>query len=191
MKSKKLTNLKLKFIKLELIKLKAINNFSKVSSMKQEIVEFILFLRKAFAIVYKYHINKKKILFVDVSQRSQNKIKFLLKLTKHYLLTKNYNNKGFLTNKFKTINNYNKNSNNNSFLIKKSFDLIIILNPKQQTILIKDALKLKIPTITFKYHTEITNNNIYNIPCELLRFELIKKRFFLLLIKSTLKRFNI
>lgn len=177
MKSKK--NYNIKFLKLELINLKIFNNSSMVSFSEREVTEFIVFLKKAFTIVYKYHINQKRILIIGISQYYQFQVNHLLKRTKHTFLSEYFYDKGLITNKL----------TNRSILLQNSYDLILILNPEKHNILIKETLKYQIPVVCFKKHNIHNYVNSYNVPSELLRLDFIKIKIFLLFLKSIIKKF--
>ena len=83
MKINNLTKNAIKLLRLKLIKTKIpkknfITNYSKVENIEYR-------LKKVFQIIYKYHMNKKKILFL--SSFFIKKIKSILKNTSHTLLT--------------------------------------------------------------------------------------------------------
>ena len=83
MKIKNLTQNTTKLLKLRLIKTKI---YKKESTFKSFKIENVLYmLKKIFQIIYKYHINQKKILFINV--HFINKIKNVLRDTKHTFLT--------------------------------------------------------------------------------------------------------
>lgn len=164
----------MKFLKFELIKLKVFNMSLTNHFSEKDVNDFISFFKKAFTVVYNYHINRKKILIVGISQKHQIEVNHLLKRTKHIFLSE----KSLVTN----------NLNNKRVLFKKSYDLIIILNPEKHERLIKETLKFQIPTISFKKHSKHLNNS-YNIPSEFLRIDFIKVKIFLLFLKAIIKKF--
>lgn len=167
----------MKFLKLELIKLKVFNISLTTHFSEKDLINFITFFKKAFTIVYNYHINHKRILIVGISQDYQLQVNHLLKRTKHIFLSEQFCDKSLVTNNL-----------NNKGILKKSYDLIIILNPEKHERLIKETLKFQIPTISFK-NFNIHLNNCYNIPSELLRINFIKIKVFLLFLKAILKKF--
>ena len=145
MKLKKLSYLKYKLITLELIKSKLyqkpVQNFNIAES----------YLKKAMSIIYHFHIKNKKILFVGVDKKIQNKYK---NITKHLFLPESYWIEGLLTNRitvFKYIKNHQHNFTStkikNYFLLKKKPNLIVLFTEQNQTSIIKEATKLKIPVI--------------------------------------------
>lgn len=83
MKIKNLTQSRIKLFKLKLIKTKV---YKKESTFKYLKIENVLYLlKKSLQIIYKYHINQKKILFLN--SFFMNKIKTILQNTKHTFLT--------------------------------------------------------------------------------------------------------
>lgn len=145
MKLKKLSHLKYKLIKIEFIK-------SKIYQKSLQSFDLAgTYLKKAIFLIFQYHIKNKKILFVGVNKKIQNKYKHVLKKTKHLFLPEKYWIKGLLTNKvtvFKYIkNSFSSTKIKNYFLLKKSPNLIVIFNEQNQASIIKEAIKLKIPVI--------------------------------------------
>lgn len=145
MKLKKLSYLKYKLIKIEFFKSKLYRK----SLQSFDLAE--TYLKKAISIIFQYHMKNKKILFVGVNKKIQNKYKHVLKKTKHLFLPEKYWIKGLLTNKvtvFKYIKkSFSSTKIKNYFLLKKSPNLIVIFNKQSQASIIKEAIKLKIPVI--------------------------------------------
>lgn len=145
MKLKKLFYLKYKLIKLEFIKSKLYNN----SLQNYNLTE--TYLKKAIFIIFQFHIKNKKILFIGVDETIKKKYK---NVSKHLFLPEFYWFKGLLTNKIQVFKYIKKNQHNfmpakikNYFLLKKKPNLIVLFNEQDQTTMIKEAVKLKIPII--------------------------------------------
>ena len=68
-------------LKLKLIKSKVYKKTDTFTNLKLEDIEYRL--KKALQIMHKYHIKKKKILFINNSSILETKIKNLLKNTNH------------------------------------------------------------------------------------------------------------
>ena len=109
------TLLKLNLIKDQVYKKKIQkNNYDDVFNIKTEIIE--LHLKKALQIIYKYHMNHKKILFIGVPQNFQKKFSNILRNTKHIAIPKSIWINGVLSNRycnipsfiFKTTKKYRK-----------------------------------------------------------------------------------
>lgn len=148
MKLKKLSNLKYKLIKLELIKFKF---------MKTDIQQ----LKKALLVIFQYHVNNKKILFLGENSH---------KKTKHLFLPEFYWIKGLLTNKVtlfkyikKRVNLFRPNKVKNYFLLKKKPDLIVLLNIKLQPLVEMEANKLKIPVIVLSTEKKKSDSLLHSI----------------------------
>ena len=202
MKLKKLSNLRSKFIKFELIKLKILQKYSEKFFLKKKIEQFGVFLKKALMIIFQYNKNKKKILFIGIPQKIQNQYKHKLKKTRHTFLPEYYSTIDLVSNKFITgISLKDKNSSflfdetkiklaKNRVFLKKKFNLIVIVNSKLVLPLIKkEALKLKIPMVVLTTkEIGITEGSFYLIPGELTDFEKLKKNFLLFLLGSIFKK---
>lgn len=148
MKLKKLSYLKYKLINLEFIKSKLYQNSLKNFDIAEA------YLKKAIFIIFQFSIKNKKILFVGVDKKIQKKYKNISKQTKHLFLPESYWIKGLLTNRvtvFKYIRNNQHNFTptkiKNYFLLKKKPNLIVLFSEQNQTSMIKEAIKLKIPVI--------------------------------------------
>lgn len=138
--------LKLNFLKAKLYKKLYINNINTN--------EIIIKLKQSLQIIYKYHINNKKILFVGFSPNIINKFKYILKDTDHVLIPKFIWPNGILTNKKTEIDSVNKNQFSTSkqlsdilYKFNKKFDLIVILDSSYEENILNESYNSKIPTI--------------------------------------------
>jgi len=59
----------------------------------------LLYLKQIFSIIFKYHKNRKTIMFLGVPAEIVNKYKGKIFRTKHIFISDNYWTKGLLTNK--------------------------------------------------------------------------------------------
>lgn len=113
------------------------------------------YLKKALLTVFKYHKSKRTILFVGVPSKVKKKYKKTLLNTRHIFLPEFYWTKGFLTNKKSLIESLKKNSSTDLkshnlqryLLSKKKPDLLVVLSLGFNSEILKEASKLKIPTI--------------------------------------------
>jgi ribosomal protein S2 len=188
MKLKKITNLKYKLIKFELIKSKISQN-----NIFNNNVE--VYLKKALLVIFQYHLNNKKILFVGISKTTQNKYEKTLKKTKHLFLPDSYWIKGLLTNKvtvFKYIKKrvifFTSNRVKNYFLLKNKPSLIVLFDAKIQSSLVKEAVKLKIPVIAFNSDMLHSNGITYQLPVNRFKINVKNDNFFLSLLNSMFKK---
>ena len=86
MKIKKIVSHNNKLLKLKLIQSKVYNKNYNINNIKIEDIQFRL--KKAFYIIYKYHVLKKRILFVGTPWRTSISLKKILKNTRHLLIPK-------------------------------------------------------------------------------------------------------
>lgn len=191
MKLKKITHFKHKLIKLELIKSKISQN--NIFSNRLEDVE--VYLKKALSIIFQYHLNNKKILFVGISKPIQNKHKKTLRKTKHLFLPESYWIKGLLTNKVtvfkyikKRVNLFTSNKVKNYFLLKNKPNLIVLFNAETQIAVLKEAVKLKIPVIALTCDMPYNRNISYQLPVRYLRTNIKNSNFFSSLLNSMFKK---
>ena len=198
MKLKNINQFNYKLIKLEIIKSKIISNYLNKFQFETNLTQFEIYLKKAFLIIFQYHINNKKILFIGIPKEiSANYIKNLKK-TNHIFLPESYWIKGLLTNKltiFKSIKNsleiikQNKLDRiKNYFLLKHKPNLIVLFNTKSPKPILMETVKLKIPVIIFNPNLLTNSTTLYQIKGNYNYIIKKKQNFLLLLIESILKQ---
>lgn len=165
--------LKLKLIKIKMYKKKHLSNFFKIENAEHE-------LKKAFQIIYKYHINNKKILFLNFSFNKE--IKKLFIKTSHIFSTQidEFNSKTI----YKMSSPIEKGRKS-----KKKNKLIVALNSEDRTNILKKNPKTTTPTIVLQ--TDTMSSNLihdYIVFGDFLSYKKkIKDNFFLSLLKVTLQ----
>jgi ribosomal protein S2 len=190
--------MKTKLLKLKLIQTKTFTKKQNTNNIKIEDIECRL--KKSLQVIYKYHIFKKRILFVGASYDINLKFKIFLSKTKHIFLPSNLWIKGAINNKtacFKhLLSNNSKNFNNkiSELLIqlKKNIDLIVILDKNESLNIINEGYNTRIPIISFDNNFNLHNNQFsYAIPGNS-RFlkKKVRDKFFYSLLISTLKKGN-
>lgn len=197
MKLKKIKASKSKLIKFQLIKFKtykqkkgALNK--NVQNKNFEHLE--LHLKKALQLIYSYHLNNKKIIFIGVPFKLKTKFFIMLKKTKHLFVPESTWIKGVLSNKIsifkylnQQINSNIKNTDTNLkflFTIQEKPDLIVLLNQEIESHAFQEAIKLKIPTVAIITGLKLNKNVLYPIHGN---FEFLNKKFdniYFLLLKS-------
>jgi ribosomal protein S2 len=196
MKINKLPNSKNKLIKLKLIQTKIYKKNAKNSIKINDISPRI---KKAIFLIYKYHINNKRILFVGTPIKPDKKLKILLKNTKHVFIPESVWVSGILTNKEQCFKNLTKNRNPNEnkileilFPLKKKIDLIVILDSYSNQNVLNEAYATEVPTITLNNNLNVTDERSeYKIPGD---FTFTKKKardnFFFSILNTTFKKAN-
>jgi ribosomal protein S2 len=201
MKIRKIAQYQNKLLKFKLSQSKIYNKKHYINNIKLEDVEYRL--KKAFHIIYKYHVFKKKILFVGTPIRLNPKIQKTLKNTKHFLIPETFWRNGVLTNKISFFKHLPKNKkiNNNKvskflFQLKKNIDLIVLLNESTNKSAQNESYLAKIPTISLNNKLDIHKNKTnYKIPGDFQFFnKKIRDNFFysilIAIFKKTKKFFN-
>ena len=194
MKLNKINLYKNKILKLKLIQTKIYkknyNNFIKIEDISSR-------LKKALHIIYNYHINNKRIVFIGTPINISYKFKKLLKKTKHILIPESIWISGLFTNQetcFKHLTKNPKFTNNKTsktlFQLEKKIDLIVILDFNSNKEAINEAYLTKIPLIFLNCDFKTLNNNlIYKIPGN---FKFTKKKirdmFFYSILGATFKK---
>jgi ribosomal protein S2 len=171
------TLLKLNLIKEQVYKKKIQkNNYDDVLNVKTEIIE--LHFKKALQIIYKYHINCKKILFIGVPQNFQKKFSNVLKYTKHIAIPESIWVNGLLSNRSAIFRHlYLKRQKNIEkkirlknktiyFLISviKQPNLIVVFNQDLEKNALNETYKLKLPIITLNNNLFFDTKSSYKIP---------------------------
>lgn len=186
-----------KLIKLKLIETKIYNNKYNTSL---KISDIAIRLKKALNIIYRYHINNKKILFIGTSNEFNKKFKKNLKNTKHILLPKSVWMNGILTNTNSSYKYLFKNQNviNNKFhkkitQLNKQINLIVILDSYYKNNILNEGYLSNIPIIFLGNDLDTKNNfkSLYNVPGN---FSFLKKKirvhFLYIILIAMLKKVN-
>lgn len=163
-----------KLLKNKLIKTKIYKKKYKFFNLKIEDIEYRL--KKVLQIIYKYHINGKKIFFIGNFLNIETYIKSLLKHTKHIFITKQVLSSGMLTNpKILSVNNVN---------------LIVIFDKAANNNILNKSFKNKIPIIIVK-----NTSNIFNVKFSyiilgsfLASYMRVKNNLFLVLLHTILTK---
>ena len=189
MKMSKKTRYSNKLIKLKLIKTKIYKNNNKSFT---KIEDVIYKLKKALHVIYQYHINNKRILFVGTPAESS--LNNAIKTTKHILIAEKIWMNGILTNPLscfkylaKNQKTFNSKVSTALFKTKQKSDLIVVLDFLSNNNTVKEGYLAKIPIIVLNLNKNI--NYGYNIPGNF-KFTNKKARnnFFYSILSSTLKK---
>jgi ribosomal protein S2 len=182
MKIRKIKKFQYTLLKLNLIKDQVYrrkikkNKFDDVLNIKTEIIE--LHLKRALQIIYKYHMNHKKILFIGVPQNFQKKLSSVLKNTKHIAIPRSIWINGILSNRSAIFRHlYLKRQKNIEKKIKlqnktiyflmsviRQPDLIVIFNQDLEKNALNETYKLKLPIITLNNNLFFDTKSSYKIP---------------------------
>lgn len=171
------TLLKLNLIKNQVYKKKIQKNeYDNVLNIKTEIIE--LHLKKALQIIYKYHMNHKKILFIGVSQSFQKKFSNVLKKTKHIAIPKSVWVNGILSNRSaifrhlylkrqKNIEKKKRMQNKTIYFLMSIIrqpDLIVIFDQDFEKNALNETYRLRLPIITLNNNLFFDTKSSYKIP---------------------------
>lgn len=182
-----------KIFKLEEINFIKHNNLDlcKINGNPVQYIEANSLIKRSLCIINKYNLHNKKILFIGVPVFFQKKIKSIIKKTKHRFITERTWVHGSLTNSVDKSQKKFLEENPKKFLkFIENPDLIVLLTGNKEKAPLKEAFKLKIPTICVSNDLSSDIKSSYNVPC---KSELKTKEYSLYysLIISTLKRGNL
>ena len=197
MKLKNINYLNYKLIKLEIIKSKIISNYLNKFQFELNLTQFEIYLKKALLIIFQYHINNKKILFIGIPKKKSNNYIKTIQKTNHIFLPESYWVRGLLTNKLtifkslktnlKIINHSKLDKLQTFFLLKHKPNLIVLFNTNSPKPILMETTKLKIPVIIFNPNLLLNYTTLYQIQGNYEYINKKKQNFLLLLLKSILK----
>nr|UDP55451.1 ribosomal protein S2 [Schizostauron trachyderma] len=199
MKIKKLLNSQNKLLKFKIIKSKIYNKHHYINNIKIEDIEHRL--KKSFHIIFKYHVLKKRILFIGTPNLINKDIQKFFKKTNHILIPEAAWVNGLISNKISFFKLFikdkkftNKKISEILFFLKKNIDLVVLLNESNNTDNVLDESYLtKIPVISFNSSLNILNTkSSYEIPGDF-KFsnKKIRDNFFYSILISTFKKGNL
>ena len=206
MKLRKLKNIKYNLLNSELINIKfylGINKFFVLFFNNKymrgfrnqfsifEIIYIKSFLKKNLKLIYKFHINNQKILFIGFKDVNKwTKFKVLFFKSKHYIISNFWLN-GFLINRseiskffFKKLKKNSIKDFNEIFFTKKTPDLIVSVSNSSFETPYQEIFKIKIPSIFFLKNVSEKNCFNYQLLGNLTSNK--SKIFIYLLLKSVL-----
>jgi ribosomal protein S2 len=191
-----------KLLKFNIIKNKILKKIHFLKNIKLEDIE--IRIKKALYLIYLYHINEKKILFVGNPLKINKELFNLFKKSQHIFIPKNAWISGIITNQYSSLKPIFKKDNNITKIskiilkLKKKSDLIVILDKQVEYIALKESYSSKIPSITlntdlnpfdvescykipgnFNFSKNISKNNFFYsiLIATLKKAEIIKKKF--------------
>jgi hypothetical protein len=205
MKIKSLSFNKYKLFKFTLFKSQVnddkINKFIQQNFFNSSFENLELHFKKAFKIIFKYHINSRKIFFVGLPQFKGINFNNSLKLnhTNHLFIPNSSWINGFILNKKFILRNlkykflktklFNDKKKLNFFLsLKGKPDLVVVFNPNKELNFLKEFARFGIPIITFG-NTISNFKNFYTVP-GIYKFSFKKNQnVFTLLLYAIFKRY--
>ena len=167
----KINNNKIKtkqLLKLHIIKFRVYENHKNSLDYLPNIntAEIVIKLKKSINIIYNFHKNKKKILFIGVPKLIEKKINLE---TNHIAVPEFYNILGLFINKpiLKNLRLKNKSIQKSKLFsfskLNYKPDLILIFNYDNEDLIIKESYKSKIPVIKFNYNFNLKKKNLFNL----------------------------
>lgn len=187
---------KIKLLKLKILKTKIYEGQKNFDYLLLKDIETRL--RRVLHIIYKFHVNNKKILFIGTPLKLDNQIKQLLKGKKHSFVPESIWMSGIVTNassSFKHLVKRHAIDNDKTskllFSLKNQADLILVLNESLNVTALTESSAKRVPTISLNTTYSLKNFNLstYKVPGN---FSFNKKKarnnLFFLLLGSLLKK---
>jgi ribosomal protein S2 len=195
MKIKNITKYKNKLLRLKLLKTKI---YKKQDHSTNTLIEDIEYrLKKALHVIYKYHSNSRKILFIGIPLHVGRDIKNLLNNTKHAFIPESVWVNGIITNKsscFKYLSNNPKATQSKGskllFKLRNKSDLIVLFNSVSDSTALNEGYVSRIPIISLNCDLDISEKKLaYKVPGN---FKFTKKKvrdnFFFSILRATFKK---
>lgn len=188
---------KARLLKLKLLKTKVYKKKNCFISLKIEDIEYRL--KKALHIIYKYHINNKRVLFVGTSSYTHQKLKQLVRNTKHVMIPESIWTNGIIANPSTCFRYLSENQSTTNkkiskilFHLKKRSDLIVILNQISNLTALEESYNARIPIISLNSDLNILDvKPSYKIPGNFsFNKKKIRDNFFYSILNATFKKTN-
>jgi ribosomal protein S2 len=142
---------KYKLLKLKIIKSKLFKKNLYLKNMTLE--DIVVRIKKALHIIYLYHINNKRILFVGNSFAISKEMSKLLKNTKHTFIPKSTWIAGVITNQYSSFKSMFKQETKLSKVsqkllqLKQKSDLVVIIDQNFERTAIEESYTAKLPVV--------------------------------------------
>ena len=197
MKIEKVTYNKYKLLRINTIKSKVYKKKHYLKNITLEDIEYRL--KKALFIIYSYHLNNKRILFVGNPLNINLKIQKILGKTKHLFIPKDTWVKGIITNQNSSLKSIFKKSDENNgkiskiiLQLKKKSDLVVVMDKDVDVDALKESYTSRTPVISLNnYLSQFDLKSSYKVPGNfILQKNNLTNSLFYSLLVSTLNRSN-
>ena len=165
MKITTLNKHKTKLLKLKLVKTRVYRSEKNFNYLFLK--NFETQLKKVLNIIYRFHIDNKKILFIGTPRKLSNTIKRLIKKKKHSFIPEALWMNGIVTNPKSSFKHllkrhaiFNDKRSKLLFNLKKHADLIVVLNEKLNLTALKESSLRRVPTISLNAEYRKVNFNL-------------------------------
>lgn len=194
MKIEKIESTSYKLLKLNLIKSKVLKKNHYLKNIKLDDIE--MRLKKALYVIYLYHINNKRILFVGNPLNINKEITTLLKNTKHIFIPKSAWIAGVITNQnssFKSLFKQDVNITKMSQILlklKNKSNLVVIIDKNLDQKVLEESYSARLPVISLNSDLNPFDlKSSYKIPGNFpFSKNKLKNNFFYSLLVSTFKK---
>lgn len=160
-------------LKLHLLKLKVYEQSAKKSKLHDfvdsNLNQIIVNLKKALQIIFQYHKAEKRILFIGLPYKLEQKVN---QLTQHVSVPKNFDIQGAISNSDSRSALRSKNLNQtcskkfSRFLLpklSKKSDLIVLFNHEKIESILLESRMARIPVILFGSNHNLSELSLYNV----------------------------
>lgn len=158
----------------KLLNLKLVNSSLIIKSLKKNTLDLLTLvsqIKKVFKIIYKYHISKKRIIFIGNPIYVNKQLTQILKKTKHLFVPQSAWVAGHIANRF-TRSKISHTANTTKLFsirkLKKKSSLVVIINPLKDIIAINEHHAAKRPIIALNSQADMLNEtSAYKVPVKL------------------------
>lgn len=189
-----LKNKNCKLLKFNIIKSRILNKKHYANGITLEDTE--IRLKKALKLIYSYHIQNKRILFVGNPLSINNELTTLLKNTKHIFIPKSAWIAGIITNQHFSFKSVFKKENSINTIsqrllkLKKKSNLVVIIDKVLDEEALKESYYSRLPIISLNNNLNIFEvESSYKVPGNYSVFKnQMRNNFFYSLLISTIKK---
>ena len=175
----------------KLLNLKLVNSSLIIKSLKKntlDLLSTVSQIKKVLKILYRYHISKKRIIFIGNPVYVNKQLVTMLKKTKHLFVPQSAWVAGHIANRFTRYKMPHAENARKIFSIrklKKKSSLVVIIDPLKDIIALNEHHSAKLPIIALNSKTDMLNEtSTYKVPVKLtsLKAELNSFLFYSLLL---------
>lgn len=163
---------KFKLFNIKLASSRLIDQTLEKNNIRRSVLDLASRIKKALKIIQKYHVCKKRIIFIGNPFYINKQLTTILKKSKHIFIPRFAWVAGHISNRFtrskKLRNGYNQTKLYSIHKLKKKSSLVVIIDELREPIALNEHHKAKLPVITLNSQTNMLDEpSIFKIPAKL------------------------